>query len=141
MSQQTRRLGADVPAALLHTTTHVAIGNLTAAATLALAFFAAIFADFKAVAELGWIAGCGVVLCAFAYSGAPRPADDLRPASPVNILAQWKPWRPSLGYRIASLEGRGWLPGLMHHPGWVCAAAAVLIVALGWGTTPRLLRS
>ncbi len=64
--EQARRLGADVRAALLHTTTHVAIGNLTAAATLALAFFAAIFADFKAVAELGWIAGCGVLLCAFA---------------------------------------------------------------------------
>jgi len=46
--------------------THVAVGNLTAASTLALAFFAAIFADFKAVAELGWIAGCGVLLCAFA---------------------------------------------------------------------------
>ena len=55
-----------VRAALLHTTTHVAVGNLTAASTLALAFFAAIFADFKAVAELGWIAGCGVLLCAFA---------------------------------------------------------------------------
>ena len=52
--------------ALLHTTTHVAVGNLTAAATLALAFFAAMFADFQAVAELGWIAGCGVLLCAFA---------------------------------------------------------------------------
>src|SRR5262249_58679436 len=33
---------------------------------LALAFFAAILADFRAVAELGWIAGCGVLLCAFA---------------------------------------------------------------------------
>ena len=54
-------------AALLHTDEHVAIGNLTAASTLALAFFAAMLADFKAVAELGWIAGCGV-LC------APSPA-------------------------------------------------------------------
>jgi hopanoid biosynthesis associated RND transporter like protein HpnN len=64
--EQARRLGMDVRAALLHTTRHVAVGNLTAASTLALAFFAAIFADFKAVAELGWIAGCGVLLCAFA---------------------------------------------------------------------------
>ena len=44
----------------------MAVGNLTAASTLALAFFAAILADFKAVAELGWIAGCGVLLCALA---------------------------------------------------------------------------
>src|SRR5205807_3355164 len=64
--EQARRLGADVRTALLHTTTHVAIGNLTAATTLALAFFAATLADFRAVAELGWIAGCGVLLCALA---------------------------------------------------------------------------
>ena len=31
-----------------------------------LAFFAAMLADFRAVAELGWIAGCGVLLCALA---------------------------------------------------------------------------
>ena len=61
-----KQLGLDVRAALLHTTEHVAIGNLTAASTLALAFFAAMFADFQAVAELGFIAGCGVLLCAFA---------------------------------------------------------------------------
>jgi hopanoid biosynthesis associated RND transporter like protein HpnN len=64
--EQARRRGADVRTALLHTTTHVALGNLTAATTLALAFFAAMFADFRGVAELGWIAGCGVLLCALA---------------------------------------------------------------------------
>src|SRR5205807_9040945 len=64
--EQARRLGSDVRSALLHTTTHVAIGNLTAATTLAMAFFAAMLADFQAVAELGWIAGCGVLLCALA---------------------------------------------------------------------------
>src|SRR5213078_18645 len=64
--EHARRSGMAVPAALLHTTEHVAVGNLTAASTLALAFFAAMLADFKAVAELGWIAGCGVLLCAFA---------------------------------------------------------------------------
>jgi hopanoid biosynthesis associated RND transporter like protein HpnN len=64
--ESARRRGADVRAALLHTTTHVAVGNLTAASTLALAFFAAMLADFRAVAELGWIAGCGVLLCALA---------------------------------------------------------------------------
>jgi predicted RND superfamily exporter protein len=39
---------------------------LTAALTTALAFFAAMLADFQAVAELGWIAGSGVLLCALA---------------------------------------------------------------------------
>src|SRR4029077_10051045 len=60
--EQARKAGVDVRMALLHTTEHVAVGNLTAAATLALAFYAAMLADFKAVAELGWIAGSGVLL-------------------------------------------------------------------------------
>jgi predicted RND superfamily exporter protein len=64
--EQARRWGMDVRAALIHTATHVAVGNLTAATALALAFFAAMLADFRAVAELGWIAGCGVLLCALA---------------------------------------------------------------------------
>jgi hopanoid biosynthesis associated RND transporter like protein HpnN len=64
--EQARRQGAEVRAAILHTVTHVAMGNLTAATTLALAFFAAMLADFQAVTELGWIAGCGVLLCALA---------------------------------------------------------------------------
>ncbi len=40
-------------------------GILTAGTTTALAFYAAMLADFQAVAELGWIAGSGVLLCAF----------------------------------------------------------------------------
>ena len=70
--EQARRTGADVRAALLHTTSHVAVGNLTAAMTLALAFYAAVLADFQAVAELGWIAGCGVLLCAWPVSRCCR---------------------------------------------------------------------
>src|SRR5919109_3233832 len=62
--EQARRGGMEVVEALRHTARHVAVGNLTAATALALAFFAAMFADFQAVAELGWIAGCGVLLCA-----------------------------------------------------------------------------
>ena len=97
--EQARRLGADVRAALLHTTTHVAIGNLTAATTLALAFFAAMFADFQAVAELGWIAGCGVLLCALAcFTVLPallmvfdRRQQPIAPAIPLTTQAGWLP--------------------------------------------------
>src|SRR5438128_5284192 len=45
--EQARRQGADVRSALLHTTRHLAVSNLTAAMTLALAFFTAILADFQ----------------------------------------------------------------------------------------------
>jgi uncharacterized protein len=50
--------------ALRETARSVGPGILTAAVTTALAFFAAMLADFQAVAELGWIAGSGVLLCA-----------------------------------------------------------------------------
>src|SRR5207302_8139853 len=63
--EQDRAGGADVLTAMRNTAASVGPGILTAATTTALAFFAAMLADFPAVAELGWIAGCGVLLCAF----------------------------------------------------------------------------
>jgi hopanoid biosynthesis associated RND transporter like protein HpnN len=125
--EQARQLGADVKSALLHTTTHVAIGNLTAAATLALAFFAAIFADFKAVAELGWIAGCGVVLCAFAcFTVLPAllMIFDRRQIAPVEGRL---PIANCVGVNSCS----SWLPWLMRRPGWVVAIAGIIVGAAG----------
>ena len=61
-----RRLGQDHAAALLSTAGQSGPSILTAAATAALAFMATMLADFRAVAELGWIAGCGVLFCAVA---------------------------------------------------------------------------
>jgi uncharacterized protein len=138
--EQARQRGADVRAALLHTTTHVAIGNLTAASTLALAFFAAMFADFQAVAELGWIAGCGVLLCAFAcFTILPallmlfdrrQLPHQLRIADcGLRIEEQ----NPQLGgIRNPQWEHSDWLPGLARHAGWVAAAGVVLTVGLGY---------
>ena len=128
--EQARQRGADVRTALLHTVTHVAIGNLTAASTLALAFFAAMFADFQAVAELGWIAGCGVLLCAFScFTILPallvlfdrRKLFSREPQASVNALAY--------GSR---LNKDAWLPGLAAHARWVTLAGLALTVGLGY---------
>ncbi len=129
--EQARRFGADVRTALLHTTAHVAVGNLTAASTLALAFFAAIFADFQAVAELGWIAGCGVLLCAFAcFTVLPatlmlldRRKIALAVGAEVSVLAM----------RSAPMNETPtqWLPTLAKRPGLVLAAGALLLAVLG----------
>jgi hopanoid biosynthesis associated RND transporter like protein HpnN len=135
--EQARQQGTAVPEALLHTTTHVAIGNLTAASTLALAFFAAMFADFQAVAELGWIAGCGVLLCALAcFTVLPAALmlfDQRHPSrnadcglrngrqEPVMVLS----FRiPHSAFRI----GDDWLPWLSRRAGLVVAGAVVVIV-------------
>jgi hopanoid biosynthesis associated RND transporter like protein HpnN len=117
--EQARRLGFGVPEALKHTAIHVAVGNLTAAATLALAFFAAMLADFKAVAELGWIAGCGVLLCAFACF-------TLLPA----LLMVFDRRSQPISETIPITTQSGWRPLLAERPRWVIAAGALLTLVL-----------
>jgi hypothetical protein len=130
-----RQGGMAVREALLHTTTHVAIGNLTAASTLALAFFAGIFADFKAVAELGWIAGCGVLLCAFAcFTLLPAllTVYDRRGLIAVSPpLRLFDPGAPPLS---VSLPDDSWLPWLRRRPATVLALGGALAVVVGVGT-------
>ena len=107
-------------AALLHTTTHVAVGNLTAATTLALAFFAAMLADFQAVAELGWIAGCGVLLCALAcFTVLPALLMLFDRRAPGGAHATDVGRRPAQR-RLAAVSwpgGRGWVVGA-GRGGW-----------------------
>jgi hopanoid biosynthesis associated RND transporter like protein HpnN len=133
--EQARRAGADVRTALLHTATHVAIGNLTAACTLALAFFAAMFADFQAVAELGWIAGCGVLLCAFAcFTILPAllmlfDRRRLERAGSVSNGPSAVAYASSLLTHPAT---DAWLPGLARRARWVVAAGLILMIGLGY---------
>jgi hopanoid biosynthesis associated RND transporter like protein HpnN len=140
--EQARRSGADVRSALLHTTTHVAVGNLTAASTLALAFFAAILADFQAVAELGWIAGCGVLLCALACF-------TVLPAL-LMLFDRRFPGRKDEGGRMKKglihpssfilhpFRRDGWLPRLTARPGWIVAVGIAITAALGVAASQRL---
>ncbi len=133
--EQARRNGSDVRTALLHTVTHVAIGNLTAASTLALAFFAAMFADFQAVAELGWIAGCGVLLCAFACFTILPALLMLFDRRDFERAGSVSDGRASVAYASGSLlhpAADAWLPGLSRRAGWVALAGVVLTVGLGF---------
>ncbi len=138
--EHARKQGAGVREALLHTTTHVAIGNLTAASTLALAFFAAIFADFQAVAELGWIAGCGVLLCAFACftvlpallmvfdRRGPAPSPE---RSRLRLYIPDPPPEDSEFYRPRPpLATESWLPWVARRPAVVLGAGLILVLGL-----------
>jgi uncharacterized protein len=146
--EQARREGLSVRDALLHTTTHVAVGNLTAASTLALAFFAAMLADFQAVAELGWIAGCGVLLCALAcFTVLPAllilfDRRDLSEsdATPMILPLRWSaPVRSVNPKRLtepseADSDGRTpneWLPWVGRWPGLVLGCGLMVAVVLG----------
>ncbi len=129
--EQARQQGLAVCPALLHTAEHVAIGNLTAATTLALAFFAATLTDFKAVAELGWIAGCGVVLCALAcFTVLPsllvlfdrRAVVSCR----LSVVSEDKdPSSLTTDNRQLTTAQDTWLPVIGRHPGFVLALGAV----------------
>lgn len=61
-----RREGADLVPALISTARMIGPGIVTAATTTSLAFFSAMLTDFLGVAELGIIAGGGIVLCMLA---------------------------------------------------------------------------
>src|SRR5207253_4137756 len=111
--EQARRGGMDVRAALIHTATHVAVGNLTAATALALAFFAAMLADFRAVSELGWIAGCGVLLCALACFTV----------LPAALMIADRRLVVGGGWWVVDGEGQRFTthhpPPTTHHEGWL----------------------
>lgn len=63
---QFRHEGCSLATALVETASSVGPGIITAALTTAMAFFAAVFTDFSGIAELGIIAGGGILLCALA---------------------------------------------------------------------------
>ncbi|HEY3787571.1 MAG TPA: MMPL family transporter, partial [Urbifossiella sp.] len=64
--EEARREGKSLAEAMQDTAGRAGPSIITAALSTALAFFATMLADFNAVAELGWIAGCGVISCAIA---------------------------------------------------------------------------
>jgi hypothetical protein len=129
-----RRQGESVEEALRQTAVQVGPSIITAATTTALAFFAIMFADFKAVAELGWIAGSGLILCALSCLV-------LMPA--LVVLVERKAARTAgaslsdsgdlaPGARPSTLPfPRAWLPGLAYRPRLALAVGAVLLLLCG----------
>jgi hopanoid biosynthesis associated RND transporter like protein HpnN len=115
-----RSAGADVGTAMRATAAGVGPSIFTGASTTALAFFAAMLADFQAVAELGWIAGCGVYFCVLAVF-------TVLPAALCLTDRRARPAPVSLPVHPGGL----WLPGLMRRPGRVIAAGLGVTAVLG----------
>jgi hopanoid biosynthesis associated RND transporter like protein HpnN len=135
--EQERRQGASVEESLRQTAICVGGGTLTAALTTALAFYAAMLADFQGVAELGWIAGSGVLLCAlscFTVLPAFLKLVDRRCESDVRNPKSEKAECGSVsdfGFRTSDF-GRipqVWLPSLPRRAAWVVTGC--LLVTLG----------
>src|SRR5262249_4704665 len=136
--EEERRAGRNTNEANRATAIAVGPGILTASFSTALAFFAAMLADFQAVAELGWIAGCGVILCAFAtFTVLPAliALTDHRGSlgRALAVISRGGDRHdcnlPTVKNRPSGTPTRVWLPGFTNHPRWVLAAGVMVVIA------------
>jgi hopanoid biosynthesis associated RND transporter like protein HpnN len=125
-----RAAGLDTLEAMRVTTRHVGPGILIAALTTALAFFAAVLVDFRAMKELGWIAGSGILFCALScFTVLPalvRLTDRRATAENRDLLP--------LAPRLSSLNPQSvaWLPWVTRHPRLVLGVSAALTLFFGY---------
>ncbi|MFM9024702.1 MAG: MMPL family transporter, partial [Planctomycetaceae bacterium] len=118
---ESRRRGHGCEAALLETSGAVGPGILTGAITTAVAFFCAALTSFVGVAELGMIAGGGILLCC---------AAELLVLPAVLALVD----RSRLGRHIPEpVPVHAWLAPVMRHPRFVALAGLACTVALAGG--------
>ena len=116
-----RRAGHACDAALLETSGSVGPGILTGAITTAVAFFCAALTSFVGVAELGMIAGGGILLCCAAELL-------VLPAVVAIVDRSW------LGSRIPEpVPVHAWLAPVLRHPRFVALAAMAGTMALAGG--------
>jgi hopanoid biosynthesis associated RND transporter like protein HpnN len=116
-----RRRGLDCESALLETSASVGPGILTGAITTAVAFFAAALTSFVGVAELGLIAGGGILLCCLA---------ELLVLPAVVAVVD----RGPLGRRIpVPVPVHAWLAPIFRYPRFVALAAMAGTMAVASG--------
>jgi hopanoid biosynthesis associated RND transporter like protein HpnN len=136
--EQERRQGATVEGALRQTAICVGGGTLTAALTTAVAFYAAMLADFRGVAELGWIAGSGVLLCAlscFTVLPAVLKLMDRRETVGTRQSAVGSEEGVCRLRTADCLPHSVWLPSLGRRAGWVVAGCLAVTLGLGYCAT------
>jgi len=116
-----RRRGLSCDEALLETSGSVGPGILTGAITTAIAFFCASLTSFVGVAELGTIAGGGIMLCC---------AAELLVLPAVLALVD----RGPLGRRIPEpVPVHAWLEPLLRRPRFVVLAGMACTMAVAGG--------
>ena len=123
-----RKAGMDRASALRETALHSGPGIFSAAVMTALSFFATMLADFKAVAELGWIAGFGILFCALACF-------TVLPAL-LSVVERFRDRRERPapgGAEVLPFHGptRPFLPALASRPKLVAVVGAAVLLAAG----------
>jgi hopanoid biosynthesis associated RND transporter like protein HpnN len=118
---EARRRGAGCEAALLETSAAVGPGILTGAITTSVAFFCAALTSFVGVAELGMIAGGGILLCC---------AAELLVLPAVLAVVD----RGRLGRSIPEpVPVHAWLAPVLRHPRFVGLACVAGTLAIAGG--------
>ncbi|HEY5311905.1 MAG TPA: MMPL family transporter, partial [Pirellulales bacterium] len=116
-----RGASRDTKSCLLRTTSGVGPAIMTGALTTAVAFFAAGFTSFTGVAELGLIAGGGILICC---------AAELLVLPAAIALVDRSGW----GGRMPDpLPVHQWIEPLMRRPGRLLLSTCALTVILGMG--------
>jgi hopanoid biosynthesis associated RND transporter like protein HpnN len=118
---EARKNGRTIDEAMRETAEKAGPSILTAAFSTAVAFFATMLADFKAVAELGWIAGSGVLFCAVACL-------TVMPAA-LALVERRRAVVPADDHVVKFPSV--WLPMLAYRPRTTLACGAVLLLACG----------
>ena len=125
-----RRAGTDLAEAMRKTAINVGPSILTAAMATALAFYAAMLADLRAVAELGWIAGSGILMCAFSCFVVMPP---LLTLLDKRFKAKADSGAPMiLSIKEHQADHSRWLPGLSKRPRWVIAGSLFGTIVLAY---------
>jgi hopanoid biosynthesis associated RND transporter like protein HpnN len=137
--EQLRRAGEDPVTATRGTAAEVGPSLFTACSATALAFFVTMLADFRAIAELGWIAGCGVMFCCLTcFTVLPaliRLTDRRGLLAPLAVIDADGESRPV--YAPVPAE-TAWLPALARRPRFVLTCLAVVtMISIGCGWRVR----
>jgi hopanoid biosynthesis associated RND transporter like protein HpnN len=116
--EEERARGMEPYQAMLETMSHAGVENMTGAVTTAIAFWAICLTDFRGVAELGAIAGTGVLL-SFLAMGSVLPAMIFLQERRRRQAPNQEP-RPSWAWVLSTVENT-----LMAYPGYVTAFCAL----------------
>ncbi|MFQ5671916.1 MAG: MMPL family transporter [Nitrospinales bacterium] len=120
--REERSSGKDIITALEKTIRGTGMGNFAGAITTAIAFGAMTLTDFKGIAELGWIAGGGIILCFVAMILLLPALVTLEEKHRGNI------------YRNRSVQTANskTLDRVFDHYRWIIVISAVSVVWAGW---------
>jgi hopanoid biosynthesis associated RND transporter like protein HpnN len=120
--REERNSGNDVHASIRNTLNKTGRGNTAGAITTAIAFGSMTLTDFIGIAELGWIAGGGILFCLMA----------MILLLPALITQVEKRWGPPHGKVKKAEPKRKNIETIFDHYNWVIAVCLILVLAAAY---------